>query len=109
VERPLTPFDEPPLPTLLPVEPIIEGSWVMVVKTLELACFWISSALTTVVGVGASNPAVVMRVEETVTCSIFCAVCCAIAGAAITMARTAVLLDSARRRFTQPDLSSKYI
>src|SRR5215469_4074877 len=107
VERPFTPLEEPPLPTLEPVEPIIEGSWVIVVKTLELACFRMSSAPITVVGVGASNPLVVMRVEETVTCSTFCACCCAIAGAAITMARTAVLLDNARRRLTQPAFESK--
>ena len=80
----------------------------MVVKTLELACFWMSSAPITVVGVGASKPPVVIRVDETVTDSMFWACCsCAMAGAAIIIARTAVLLDNARRRFTPPAFRSK--
>ena len=57
VLRPLTPLELPPLPTVLPVEPIREGSWVMVVKTFGLPCFWISTALIATVGVGASKSA----------------------------------------------------
>src|SRR3569833_2670156 len=41
----------------------------MASKTLGLACASISAELTTVVGVGASKPALCKRVEETVTCS----------------------------------------
>ena len=67
VERPLTPLDEPPLPTVVPVEPISEGSWVTVVKTLVLACFTRSAALITVVGVGASKPEFIIRDEDTIT------------------------------------------
>jgi len=89
------------------VEPISEGSWVMVVKTLVLACFTNSSALITVVGVGASKPLLMMREEDTVIDSTPGSDCCARAGAAINMARTAVLLDSASRCFAQPALIAK--
>ena len=107
VERPLTPLELPPLPKVAPVEPCSEGSSVMVVKTLGLACFSISCALNTVVGVGASKPLLMMREDDTVTDSTPSCWACAKAGAEINMARTAVLLDSARRRFAQPAFSSK--
>src|SRR5476649_2869175 len=66
-ERPLTPLELPPLPTLEPVLPISEGSWVTVTKMLVLACFSNSAALMTVVGVGASKPPLMMREDDTVT------------------------------------------
>src|SRR6201996_6601102 len=109
-ERPFTPLEEPPLPTVTPVEPIREGSWVTVVKILGLACFCRSSELIPVVGVGASNPPLMMREEETVTDSTpsWAGACaCAKAGPAIIMARTAVLLESARRRRPPPMVESK--
>src|ERR1051325_8888402 len=48
-----------------------------------------------------------MREEETVIDSVPSAACCAKAGAEISMARTAVLLDSARRRLALPAFMSK--
>src|SRR5438067_5970693 len=108
VESPFTPLEEPPLPAVVPVEPIREGSWVMVVKTLALACLISSSALITVVGVGASKPLLMMREDDTVTDSTP-SWAWAKAGAEISMAKTAVLLDSARRRFAQPALALECI
>ena len=107
-ERPLTPLEEPPLPTVVPVEPCSEGSWVMVLKTFGLACFARSSALMTVVGVGASKPAGGdAGGRDRHLLDVLSLLACAIAGAAITMARTAVLLDNARRRLAQPAFRSK--
>jgi hypothetical protein len=64
--------------------------------------------LITVVGVGAVKPLLMMRDEEEVIVSTVCSDAgCAKAGAEISMARTAVLLDSARRRFAQPAFISK--
>src|ERR1700722_8845200 len=68
--RPLGP---PLVPLTLadwPVDPISEGSWVMALKILSLAWFWMKSWLMTVVGVGALKPAVMMREDDTVTDSI---------------------------------------
>jgi hypothetical protein len=53
-----------------------------------------------------------MRLEDTTTDSTFSWDGLAAwdqAGAEISMANTAVLLDSARRRFAQPDLNSIYM
>ena len=52
-----------------PVLPCSAGSSVTVSKTLDCALFAIISALTTVMGVGALNPILVIRVEDTITCS----------------------------------------
>jgi hypothetical protein len=62
-----------------------------------------SSALMTVVGVGASKPPDVIRVDETVTDSTAADCACATLGAHIII-KTAVLLDSASLRFTDPGL-----
>jgi hypothetical protein len=82
----------------------------MVTKTLVLACLTNSSALMTVVGVGASKPLLMMREDDTVTDSTLSGVwACAMAGADINMAKTAVLLDSARRRFAQPAFAYEFM
>jgi hypothetical protein len=51
-----------------------------------------------------------MREDDTVTDSTLSGVwACAIAGAEINMAKTAVLLDSARRRFAQPAFALEFM
>jgi len=69
-DRPLVPPLVPLTLASWPVEPINEGSWVMALKILSLAWFWMKSWLMTVVGVGALKPAVMMREDDTVTDSI---------------------------------------
>jgi hypothetical protein len=51
-----------------------------------------------------------MREDDTVTDSTLSGVwACAMAGAEINMAKTAVLLDSARRRFAQPAFALEFM
>ena len=53
------------VPVAAPVDPCSEGSWAIVLKILGCALFWICSSPITVVGVGAVNPLVVMRLPVT--------------------------------------------
>src|SRR6185437_5731048 len=69
--RPLVPPLVPLTPLSTPVLPNRDGSWVTAVKIVSLAEFWMNSFDKTVVGVGALNPADMMRDEDTVTDSIW--------------------------------------